>query len=90
MIFESAFSKLTYRLDGGKGYIMSRLRNEAGQAVYFNTVEKQGQIRYVVRAISGQTLRGRDRQKRKSRTFAQYHQAEAFLERNGYTITDWQ
>lgn len=68
---------------------MPRLRNEDGQAVYFNTVEKGGKLRYVVAAISGQTLRGRDRQKRKSRTFAQYHQAEAFLERNGYTITDW-
>lgn len=29
---------------------------------------------------------GRDRQKRKSRTFAQEHQAEAWLRRNGYEI----
>lgn len=69
---------------------MSRLRNEAGQAVYFNTVEKGGKLRYIVKAINGQTLRGRDGQKLKSRTFAQEHQAEAFLKRNGYTIIDWQ
>lgn len=65
---------------------MPKLKNEAGQAVYFNTVEKRGQIRFIVLAASGQVLRGRDGQKLKSRTFTQYHQAEAFLRRNGYTI----
>ena len=68
---------------------MSKLRNEAGQAVYFNTVEKGGKLRYIVKAISGQTLRGRDGQKLKSRTFAQHHQAEAFLKRNGYTTAEY-
>lgn len=77
--------KLAYRLDGEKGKTMSKLKNEQGQAVYFNTVEKQGQIRFIVLAASGQTLPGRDRQKLKSRTFTQYHQAEAFLKRLGYT-----
>ena len=66
-----------------------RLRNEAGQSVYFNTVEKRGKVRYIVLAASGQTLPGRDRQKLKSRTFTQYHQAEAFLNRNGYTISEY-
>lgn len=66
-----------------------RLRNEAGQSVYFNTVEKRGKVRYIVLAASGQTLPGRDRQKLKSRTFTQYHQAEAFLNRNGYTTAEY-
>lgn len=66
---------------------MPKLSNEQGQAVYFNGVEKGGKVRWVVLAASGQTLQGRDRQKLKSRTFSQYHQAEAFLRRNGYTQT---
>ena len=64
---------------------MPKLSNEQGQAVYFNTVVKEGRERHIVMAASGQTLPGRDRQKLKSRTFAQYHQAEAFLKRLGYT-----
>lgn len=64
---------------------MPKLSNEQGQAVYFNGVTKDGKERWVIRTASGQTLQGRDRQKLKSRTFAQYHQAEAFLRRNGYT-----
>lgn len=61
-----------------------KMMNEAGQAVYYNPAEKHGKLRYVVLAASGQTIQGRDRQKRKSRTFAQEHQAEAWLRRNGY------
>lgn len=56
--------------------------NQQGQAVYYNVVEKHGKIQ----AASGQVLQGRDRQKRKSRTFAQEHQAAAWLRRNGYEI----
>ena len=66
---------------------MPKLGNEQGQTVYFNTVVKEGRVRHVVVAASGQTLPGRDRQKLKSRTFAQYHQAETFLRRLGYTET---
>lgn len=58
--------------------------NEHGQKVYYNVVEKHERIRYVVKAVSGQAILGRDRQKRGSRTFAQEHQAEAWLKRNGY------
>ena len=65
---------------------MARLSNDQGQAVYFNSVVKDGRERYIVTAISGQTLSGRDRQKLKSRTFAQYHQAIAFLKRMGYKL----
>lgn len=62
-----------------------KLVNEAGQAVYYNVVEKRGELRYIVLAASGQVILGRDRQKRKSRTFTQEHQARAWLEQNGYT-----
>ncbi len=61
-----------------------KLINEQGQAVYYNVVEKRGKIRYIVLAASGQAILGRDRQKLNSRTFAQEHQAEAWLRRNGY------
>ena len=65
-----------------------KIVNKEGQAVYYNIVEKQGKIRYIVKAIDGQTLPGRDRQKLKSRTFTQEHQAERFLKRLGYgTVT---
>ena len=61
-----------------------RMVNEAGQAVYYNSVEKHDCIRYVILAASGQYITGRDRQKRKSRTFTHQHQAEAWLRRHGY------
>ncbi len=61
-----------------------KMINEQGQAIYYNCVTKHEKIRYVVMAASGQAIQGRDRQKRKSRTFAQEHQAEAWLRRNGY------
>lgn len=63
-----------------------KLVNEAGQTVYYNVVEKRGELRYIVLAASEQAILGRDRQKRKSRTFAQEHQAKAWLKRNGYTM----
>lgn len=63
-----------------------KLRNEQGEAVYYNTVTKHGAVRYQVQAASGQTLKGRDGQKLKSRSFTWQHQAEAFLRRYGYTV----
>ena len=60
--------------------------NGQGQAVYYNCVIKHDKVRYQIQAASGQTITGRDRQKRKSRTFAQEHQARAWLIRNGYEI----
>ena len=61
-----------------------RMVNESGQAVYYNCVEKQGRVRFIVAAASGQLLPGRDREKLKSRTFTQEHQAKAYLRRLGY------
>lgn len=63
-----------------------RMVNQAGETVYYNIVEKHGNLRYIIKAASGQDIPGRDRQKRKSRTFTQEHQAEAFLRRQGYNI----
>lgn len=62
------------------------LVNGQGQKVYYNVVEKHDRLRYVVKAASGQFILGRDRQKLGSRTFAQEHQAEAWLKRNGYRV----
>lgn len=64
-----------------------KLGNKNGEAVYYNIVTKRGQVRYVILAADGQIIRGRDRQRQKSRTFAQEHQAQAWLKRNGYTET---
>lgn len=58
--------------------------NDKGQAVYYNVVEKAQGIRYVVLAISGQKLTGRDGEKTKSRTFRTERNATQFLNRNGY------
>lgn len=58
--------------------------NPQGQAVYVNNVLKHGRERWQIQAISGQTLRGRDGQKLKSRTFAQEHQAMRWLTNNRY------
>lgn len=61
-----------------------RMVNERGEVVYYNIVEKHGKLRYIILAASGQIIKGRDGQKLKSRTFSQYHQAEAWLKRMGY------
>lgn len=61
-----------------------KLANDKGEAVYYNPAVKHGKPCYVIVAISGQTILGRDKQKRKSRTFVHEYQAEAWLRRNGY------
>ena len=61
-----------------------KLTNPDGHAVYYNEVTKHGKSRWQIQAASGQTLRGRDGKKLKSRTFSQEHQARAYLERHGY------
>lgn len=58
--------------------------NSKGEKLYYNNVVKHGKWCYVIQAASGQVITGRDKQKRKTRTFAQEHQAEAWLRRNGY------
>lgn len=63
-----------------------KLMNNSGEVIYYNCVMKHDKVRYQIQAASGQVLQGRDRQKRKSRTFAQEHQAAAWLRRNGYEV----
>ena len=63
-----------------------RLERADGTAVYYNIVKKRGKLRYIIKAASGQVIPGRDRQKHASRTFTQKHQAERFLQAQGYTI----
>lgn len=63
-----------------------RMVNSDGQVVYYNDVYKHGKLCYLVQAASGQMIMGRDKQKRKTRTFAQEHQAQAWLKRNGYKV----
>lgn len=65
-----------------------RMVNGAGEIVYYNVVDKHGGVRYVVLAASGQVLPGRDRQKRKSRTFTKEFQAAAYLKRLGYKVAN--
>lgn len=64
-----------------------KLANAKGEMVYYNLVEKRGKIQWVVKGIGDTVVLGRDRQKKKSRTFTQEAQAEAFLTRNGFTIS---
>ena len=61
-----------------------RMINGNGEAIYYNCVIKHNKVKYQIQAASGQNIIGRDKQKRKSRTFTQEHQAEAWLRRNGY------
>lgn len=41
----------------------------------------------VIKGIGDTVVLGRDRQKKKSRTFTQEAQADAYLKRNGFTIS---
>lgn len=61
-----------------------KMKNKAGQQVYFNQVTKAGKTCYIIKALSGQSIPDRDRRPHKSRTFTQLPQAERWLERNGY------
>ena len=53
---------------------MARLENDQGGAVYFNPIL----------GIGDTVILGRDRQRKKSRIFTQYAQAEAYLRRHGF------
>lgn len=64
-----------------------KLLNKAGEAVYYNNVEKHGKMRWIVKAASGQYLIDRNKMKVKSRSFHDEVSAERFLRRHGYTET---
>lgn len=61
-----------------------KMANEKGEAVYYNDVEKNGQLQFVIRGIGDTMVIGRDRQKKRSRVFTQEAQARAYLERHGF------
>lgn len=61
-----------------------KLINSKGEAVYYNTVMKKGEYRFVVKAASGQMLLGRDKEPVKSRTFAKEATALKYMARHGY------
>lgn len=62
-----------------------KMANAKGEEVYYNIVEKEGRVRFIVKGINGTLVLGRDRQRLKSRTFTQEAQAEGYLKRNGFT-----
>lgn len=63
---------------------MARLENDQGGAVYFNPILKHGKEAWVIKGIGDTVILGRDRQRKKSRIFTQYAQAEAYLRRHGF------
>lgn len=63
-----------------------KMVNAKGEALYYNPVEKNGKLVFVVKAIGDTVILGRDRQKKKSRIFTQEAQAEAYLKRNGFKV----
>ena len=54
-----------------------KMVNAKGEAVYFNRAWKHGKETWVVQGIGETLVIGRDRQKRRSRTFTQLPQAES-------------
>ena len=48
-----------------------RMMNDKGEAVYFNPIRKNGKDQWVIQGIGSTVVLGRDRQRRKSRTFTQ-------------------
>lgn len=55
-----------------------KMVNAKGEAVYFNRAWKHGKETWVVQGIGETLVIGRDRQKRRSRTFTQLPQAEKY------------
>lgn len=63
-----------------------KMVNDNGERIYFNGVEKGGRIVWVIQGIGDTIIIGRDKQKLKSRTFTQEHQANAYVKRHGFMI----
>ena len=61
-----------------------KMVNAKGEAVNFNRAWKHGKETWVVQGIGETLVIGRDRQKRRSRTFTQLPQAEKYLARMGF------
>lgn len=63
-----------------------KMVNDKGDAVYFNCVFKRDKIVWVIKGIGSTEIKGRDKQRLKSRTFTQQRQAESYLDRLGYRM----
>lgn len=61
-----------------------RMKNDKGEAVYFNPIRKHGKDLWVIQGIGSTVVLGRDRQRWKSRTFTQWAQADRYLARHGF------
>lgn len=61
-----------------------RMKNDKGEAVYFNPIRKHGKDQWVIKGIGSTVVLGRGRQRRKSRTFTQEHQTASYLARHGF------
>ena len=57
---------------------MKMINKKTGEAVYFNPIRKNGKDAWIIQGIGPTVVIGRDRQKLKSRTFAQYPQRFAY------------
>lgn len=69
---------------------MKMINKASGEAVYFNGITKNGKEAWIIQGIGSTVVIGRDRQRRKSRTFTQYAQAEAYLKRHGFELESYQ
>lgn len=63
-----------------------KMVNDKGEAVYFNPIVKHGKDCWIIQGIGSTVVIGRDRQKRRSRTFTQERQAAAYLDRHGFYV----
>lgn len=63
-----------------------KMKNAKGEEVYFNLIQKNGKDYWLVQGIGSTKVIGRDRQKRKSRSFTRENQAAAYLQRHGFRV----
>ena len=63
-----------------------KMKNAKGEEVYFNLIQKNGKDYWLVQGIGSTQVIGRDRQKRKSRSFTRESQASAYLQRHGFRV----
>ena len=63
-----------------------KMVNDKGEAIYYNYVTKNGKDQVVIQGIGSTKVIGRDRQKLKSRSFTQEHQAERYVKDHGFYV----
>ena len=66
---------------------MPRLENSRGEALYYNVVEKNGKIQYVLKGIGSTVILGRDKQRSLSSIFTHEAQAVQYLLRPVFEVT---